>query len=249
MPDAANNPAPSAAARIRSALHRPGSPTLALDQGTLRPSLWRLLPDGALALLLDAGSPAPQPAVLELADQLSLPARQPIRALAWITGLLEPMPDAEQRSVALAIAEERPHPGLLEVGHGTVLARLRPLTAVLVDTHAATAVSAAELLAAAPDPFCLLEEAWLAHLEDSHPELLQGLRRRLPSDLRGRHAEPLSIDRWGVCLRVHTSETTTTDVRLPFSMPADSPFELGCAVRAIAGAPFRSGLRARHDAA
>lgn len=241
--------APSAAERIRSTLLRPGNPTLALDTATLRPTLRHLLPDGSLALLVDAVHVAPQPGMLELADQLILPFRQPIRALTWITGLVEPMPDAEQKSVALAIAEDRPHPELLEVGHSTALVRLRPLTALLVDTHAATSVSAEDLRAARPDPFCLLEEAWLAHLEDSHADLLQGLLRRLPSDLRGRHAEPLAIDRWGLSLRVHTSETTTTDVRLPFSIPAESPLELGCAVRALAGSPIHRRPRAHRGAA
>ncbi|WP_024795954.1 DUF2470 domain-containing protein [Tomitella biformata] len=239
----------SAAERIRSTLLRPGSPTLTLDTAaTVRPVLQHLLPDGSIALLVTDWSADPQPAMLELPDQLNLPQRQPIRSLTWITGLLETLCDAEQAAIALDIAEDRPHPELLEVGHSASLVLLRPLTAVVVDAEAATSVSIEELIAARPDPFCMLEDVWLAHLEDAHDEILQILCRRLPPALRGHRAHPLAIDRHGLSLRVQTTEDATTDVRLPFATPAQSPLELGRAVRALASCVFHRGLHARHDA-
>ncbi len=240
--------APSAAERIRSTILRAGSSTLTLDtSATVRPTLQHVLPDGTLALLIPEWSADSQPAMLELADQLNLPLHQPIRALTWITGLIESMSDAEQAATALHIAGDRPHPALLDVGHSASLLRLRPITAVLVDSHASTAVSADELLAARPDPFCLLEDAWLAHLEDTHGDLVQTLIQRLPTTLRGYPAHPLAIDRCGLSLRVQTADNTHTDVRLPFPTIAETPVELGRAVRALASCPFQRGLRARHS--
>lgn len=238
----------SAAERIRSTLLRPGDPTLTLDgAATVRPVLQHLMPDGALVLLIHDGPLAPQAAMLEIPDQLNLPRRQPVRALTWITGLLEPMSQAEQNAVALAIAEDRPHPCLLEVGHSASILRLRPLTAVLVDATAATTVAAGELLDARPDPFCMLEEVWLSHLEEAHDDILQALSRHLPPHLRGHRVQTLAIDRHSLTLRVPTSADGDTDVRLPFATTATSPIELGRAVRALAGCPFQRGLRARHS--
>lgn len=241
---------PSVAERLRSTLLRPGSPTLTFaGSQSVRPVLHHLLPDGTLALLIDGYPPAPQPAMLELVDKLNLPARKPVRALTWVTGLLETMPDAQQRATALHISHDRPNPLLLQVGYGVALLRLRPISAVLVDTQAANSVSAEELAEARPDPFCLLEDAWLAHLEQEHSEVLQAVARQLPANLRQRPVHPLAVDRHGLTLRVEKSEHASTDIRLPFATIAANPVELGRAVRALAGSPFHGGLRARHDAA
>lgn len=240
---------PTAAERVRSTLLRPGRATLSFAATeSASPLLHHLLPDGSLALLIDGYPLSAQPAMLEIIDELTLPAHQPIRTLTWITGLLETMPDAHQRALALQIADDRPHPALLRVGHDVSLLRLRPISAVLVDTHAATEVSAQELAFARPDPFCLLEDAWLSHLEQDHAEMLAGIARHLPATLRQHPVRPLAIDRHGLSLRVETSPDASTDVRLPFATVATNPAELSRAVRALAGLPFHGGLRARHDA-
>ena len=249
---------PTAAEQIRSALLRPSTPTLAIDDGSVaHPTLQHLLPDGTLALLVSntdpilTVGPPPRAAMLEITDQAALSLRQPVRSLTWITGVVETMPDADQRAVAVDIAEHRPHHDLLEVGHSATMLRLRPISAVLADGRGATAASVDELAAARPDPFCLLENTWLTHLEHVHTDLLATLARNLPSHLRRHRVRPLAIDRYGLSLRVETDDGAGgagVDVRLPFATEATSPPELSRAVRALAGCPFHRGLRARHGA-
>lgn len=57
-------------------------------------------------------------------------------------------------------------------------------------------------------------------------------------------ARPLSIDRYGVGIRVE-GQGQDHDVRVPFANPVSDVTELGRALRVLAGCPFMNGLRAR----
>lgn len=246
---------PTAAESICSALVRPGLATLAVgDDVVAQPTLQQPLDTGAVAVLvpddgtlhaaLDAAddtNPGHTPtALLEVTDSIVLSHDKPVRSVTWIAGSIERMNPACQRRIAAPISESRPYPGLLDIGHGASLVLLWPTSAVLADTHGIEVVDSADLAAARPDPFCILEDAWLSHLEDSHGDLLARLARRLPAELRHMSARPISIDRFGITLRV-ADTGHSTDVRMPFGRVARDPGELGRAVRALAWCPHPAG--------
>ncbi|GAA4804966.1 DUF2470 domain-containing protein [Tomitella cavernea] len=248
--------APTAAETICSALVRPGLTTLALDaegdecgndtETLTQPTLQHPLDTGALALLLpgtttpytdDGHTPT---GVLEITDHLVLGADRPVRSVTWLAGYLELLAPAAQRRMAVEIAETRPHEGLLDLGHSAVLAVLWPTSAVLADTHGIDVVDPTDLCTARADPFCLMEDAWLTHMELAHGDILAGLTRRLPPELRGNRVRPLAIDSHGITLRVAESladDSGTTDVRMPFGRTVRDPLELGRAVRTLARCP------------
>ncbi len=52
------------------------------------------------------------------------------------------------------------------------------------------ALTPVDIAAARPDPFCLMEDHWLAHLEAAHPEVFVGLAQHLPPELSRSPAPP-----------------------------------------------------------
>jgi hypothetical protein len=62
--------------------------------------------------------------------------------------------------------------------------------------------------------------------------------------LRRGRVRPLSLDRYGVQLRVE-SDDGDHDVRLPFAKPVDDITGLSQAIRILMGCPFLNGIRAR----
>jgi Protein of unknown function (DUF2470) len=237
-------PAPTDAERARSVVARGG---VAFLVGTGAPETAPLVhhvrADGSAVLLLRDDDPvldrireAPSgesPAMLELADHAPVDLREPVRALLWITGRLR-LPDAySARRIALQVAETRPHPDLLLLGHGATLVRLEPGSAVLSDAEGSAALAPVELAGARPDPFCRYERHWLVHLEEAHPEVLAMLARHLPPwlrDLRSSRLRPLGVDRCGLRLRVETSEDKSRgadhDVRLAWREEAKTVDDL-----------------------
>ncbi len=178
--------------------------------------------------------------LLEVTDYLVLGSDKPVRSVSWLAGYLERMPIACQRRLAVEIADTRPHEGLLDIGHGADLVLLWPTSAVLADTHGIELVDPTDLMNARPDPFSLMEDVWLTHLEQAHGDILAHLSRRLPPELRGNRVRPLAIDRFGITLRVSevlADDAGTTDVRMPFGREVHDPIELGRAVRALARCP------------
>jgi hypothetical protein len=191
--------------------------------------------DGSAVLLLPDHEPlldrvrAGEPAVmLELADRAPVDLREPVRGLLWITGWLWLPDPLAARRMALQVADVRPHERLLELGHGATLVRLGPGSAVLADGDGSAALSPVDLAAAQPDPFCRMEDHWLGHLEEAHPEVLFALARHLPAELarcRGARVRPLGVDRHGLRLRVEAPERDH-DVRLAFAKAVETPEEL-----------------------
>lgn len=221
--------------------------------------LCHLLDDGTVAIagarLAADGGQAGVPALLELTDHSPLPLRERVRALVWVRGRLHPVPPAEVEALLDRIAAEDPNPALLQVqsprsqGGGVEedrypLLRLTMESVVVADTTGAEAVPVADLLAAEPDPFCVIEATWLRHLQVAHPEVITRLATRLPPQLRRGQIHPLGIDRYGIWLRVEGGDGDR-DVRLPFHAPAHSVTALNRAVRVLMGCPFRNGLHAR----
>jgi hypothetical protein len=175
--------------------------------------------------------------MVELIDLAPVPLREPIRGLLWITGWLHNLEAAAARQLALSVAETRPDPRLLDLGHGASLLRLVPASMVVADADGTNPVSLAEFAAAEPDPFCGQEAGWLRHLEISHTDVVSLLTRHIPEQLRGGHVRPLGLDRYGLRLRVEALELDH-DVRLAFSRPITTPAELATELRRLVGCPF-----------
>jgi hypothetical protein len=250
--------APTTAERIRSTCARAGGALLAVeDAEPVTSPLHHLLDDGSIAVAvpLNAAACGGRQAVLELADYAPLPLREPVRALVWIRGRLQPVVAAAVGPLLDRIAAEDPNPALLQIQTPAskpadgdtryALLRLRIDTVVVTDASGAESVELAALLAARPDPFCEMESCWLRHLDSAHRDVVARLASKLPAPLRRGQVRPLGLDRYGVRLRVETADGDR-DVRLPFRKPVDDVTGLSQAIRLLMGCPFANGLRARH---
>ncbi|HEY5149852.1 MAG TPA: DUF2470 domain-containing protein [Mycobacterium sp.] len=237
---------PTTAERVRSACVCATAAILAAD--CVPPAtapMHHLLADGSFALTVPSDSPmadasagagtAGIAAVLELTDHAPLPLREPVRSLVWIRGRIHSVPPHALRELLDLVAAVRPDPALLEVGAGQTLLLLG------VDS-----VGLADLLTAAPDPFCEVESAWLRHLDSDRPEVVARLADKLPAGLRRGRVRPLGLDRYGMRLRVECADGDH-DVRLPFPAPVHDVGGLGRAIRILMGCPFVNGLRARRQ--
>lgn len=246
-------PAPTAAERARSLVARGGCAEIVGtgEPGPIAPLMHHVYPDGAADLLLPddsvllervRGSEGGElPVMLELTEHTPVPMPDQVRELLWIVGWLHEPTRSAARHLALRLSELRPHPRLLDVGHTATLVRLRPGSTVYSDAESSAATSADELAAARPDPFCLFEHQWLAHLDEAHPEVFTSLMRHLPSTMRladGARVRPLGVDRLGLRIRVQTP-TGDHDVRLAWSGEATTVEELRTKLGELVGCPFR----------
>ncbi|MFL0178600.1 DUF2470 domain-containing protein [Mycobacterium sp. SMC-15] len=267
---------PTSAERIRSACIR-GQALVAIadaaDAAPVNAPVCHLLRDGSVVVAVPVEDPVAQAAesgvqaMLELTDHAPLRLRERVRALAWLRGLLRPVPDREISVLLDRIAAVDPNPALLQVvsprsaSRGRdigapddsdsdvdyALLRLTPESAVLADATGAEAVDVRELLAARPDPFCAIEAHWLQHLDSAHPDMVARLAAaKLPPQLRRGQARPLAVDRYGMWLRVEAPDGDR-DVRLSFPQPVEDVLSLNRAVRALMGCPFLNGLQARRQ--
>jgi Protein of unknown function (DUF2470) len=257
--------APTTAERVRSACVRAGGALLALEsaqprQDPLVTPVHHLLADGSFALALPAGSedqprPSGSQGLLELTDYAPLPLREPVRSLVWVRGRLQEFHPAEVAEAVDLIAEEWPHPALLQVDTPRcaptdgrepryTLFRLEIASVVVTDATGADPVSVEDLLAARPDPFCAIESNLLWHLDTAHSDVVARLVSRLPTPMRRGQVRPLGLDRYGLRFRVEGKDGDH-DVRLPFHKPVDDMTGLSQAIRVLMGCPFINGLRAR----
>lgn len=251
--------APTTAERIRSACARADGAMLAVAGAEpIATPVHHLLNDGSVAttvpengVAIEAVGTGGAQAMLELTDYSPLPLREPVRSLVWIRGRLHGVPDRDVAALLDMIASEHPNPALLQVNsdpHRDTpryrLMRLEVESVVAADSTGAEAIGLGALLAARPDPFYALESCWLRHLESEHRDVVDRLAARLPVALRRGRVRPLSLDRYGVQLRVET-DGGDHDVRLPFARPVDDVTGLSQAIRLLIGCPFLNGLRAR----
>lgn len=237
-------PAPSPAERARSLVARGGTASLlGVSAPMTRPQVHHVWANGSAVLLVPDDDPllsatggAPSAdeawtagAMLELADPTPVPLREAVRGLLWVIGTLTRPDEDMARRWAARVADVRPDPALLDVGHGSTRVLLKPGSIVVADGDGTAALAPVELAAARADPFCRFETAWLAHLEDNHPEVFQALGRHLPASLREGRARPLGVDRCGLRLRVETSHGDH-DVRLAWGRDVRTPAQLCAAL-------------------
>lgn len=241
-------PAPTPAERAKTIASRdcPGTlmPTGSSNAGRVTPELHHVHASGSVSVLLRDDHPlltraaeAEVAVMFELADHAPVELREPVRGLLWITGWLRPLSMAAARARAVAIAETRPDPRLLDLGHGASLLRLTPASLVLADAEGTHSLRPHMFSAATPDPFHSYETGWLRHLEHEHADVVGQLARHLPEELQGGHIRPLGLDRFGLRLRVE-ADTGDHDVRLAFANPVHSPAQLAVEIRRLVGCPF-----------
>ncbi|MER7705407.1 DUF2470 domain-containing protein [Kitasatospora sp. NPDC097605] len=115
--------------------------------------------------------------------------------------------------------------------------RLDVAHAVLSTPYGTTAITGADLAAAAPDPLARYEAGLLTHLADGHPDALAVLTRLIdPELLAGLPAvRPLALDRYGLVLRLD-HPGGHRDVRLVFPEPARDADEFGHRVHQLVAA-------------
>ncbi|APU12204.1 MULTISPECIES: DUF2470 domain-containing protein [Actinoalloteichus] len=242
-------PSPTAAERARSMATRGRAVILPAIESAARvnPVLHHVHPDGAVSALLSRrhplvglalhGAGGELAAMIEVADTAPVALREPVRGLLWISGLLSVLPETAARAVAVNIAESRPDPRLLDVGHDMVVLRLRVASLVLADAESSGPLEVAEFASATPDPFCRFEAGWLRHLEGAHRNVVDMLARHLPEKIRGGRVRPLGLDRLGLRLRIE-DDNGDHDVRLAFARPVRDVTELSAELRRLVGCPF-----------
>lgn len=241
---------PSSAERARTIARRGGrAALLPSGESTARiaPLLHHVHANGNATLLLSDDHPLVATAwqhprgelagMLEVADPTPVRLREPIRGLLWLTGWLHLLEGQEARDEVLAVAERRPDSRLLDAGHGATVLRLNTASLVLADAEGTCSLPIEAFSAATPDPFCMLEDSWLRHLELSHRDVVGLLTRHLPEHLRGGHVRPLGIDKYGLRLRVESTDGDH-DVRLAFSCQVTTAEQLGRELRRLVGCPF-----------
>lgn len=248
---------PAPAERARTLIARGGTAAVlaAGAPGRTEPALHHVYQDGSTVLLLPEDHPLSAlveltpggevSAMIELTDTAPVALHRPVRGLLWITGWLRALSPKQARHVAMDVAAHRYDHRLLDVGHGCMLLWLHPVFAVLSDAEGTAWLTPADLAAAEPDPFCHLEQDWLRHLDQAHPDLLHILARHifvLPQGRRTR-VRPLSVDRLGLRLRIEDG-TQAHDLRLAFQRPATNPAQLATELHRLAGCPpIAHGLR------
>lgn len=246
---------PSPAERARTIARRGGRAAV-LPSGELgariAPLLHHVHPDGSAAVLLADDDPfvarawnsprAEVAAVLEVADPTAVQLREPVRGLLWLTGWMRLLDPVQARAEVLSVAEQRPDTRLLDAGHGASVLRLESASLVLSDSEGTGSVEPDLFRDATPDPFCLMEDGWLRHLEISHRDVVDTLARHLPDELRGGHIRPLGLDKYGLRLRVESTDGDH-DVRLAFSGPVTNTRHLSAELRRLVGCPFLAQQR------
>ncbi|MFD1152365.1 DUF2470 domain-containing protein [Saccharothrix hoggarensis] len=245
-------PAPHPAERARTIAARGGRAALLPSDGAdsrITPVLHHVHANGDATIVLPDEHPLVESArrgevtaMLELADQAPVPLREPVRGLLWITGWLRTLDADEARETALRVADARPDPRLLDVGHGASALTLAPASLVVADAEGTTSLRPELFAQAEPDPFAAHEDHWLRHLELSHRDVVGLLGQHLPDHLKGGHVRPLGLDRFGLRLRVEMADEDH-DVRIAFSRPVATAQELAVELRRLMGCPFLARQR------
>ncbi len=241
---------PTTAERVRTVLTRATAAQLVAGSGPpAECRVHHLLRDGTIALTVDSESsfatsvPA-GPIALELLDHDPVAAGESVRALVWIRGQTRPAAASEVRHLLDTIAAMRPDPALLDVGYDDALVLLTVDSVVFADTAGAAPVDLAGVLAARPDPFSLIERAWVHHLERHHPDMIERLRLHLPPRTRRGRIRLIGLDRYGVLVKTEGADGDR-DHRIEFFRPVADVDGLSRALRSLMAHPFTRGLRIR----
>ncbi|ETK37017.1 DUF2470 domain-containing protein [Microbispora sp. ATCC PTA-5024] len=145
------------------------------------------------------------------------------RGLLKVRGWTQPVPAAEVRATAVAIAERCPDEDLFAVveGGGPELVRVDVCQVVYLTGGESGVLDAEDYLAAAPDPLLDAAERMVRHVNEAHREQLAGTVARLTGERVG-DAWLWELDRYGATIRMGEDGL----VRVPWPALAATPAAL-----------------------
>ncbi|MEV4752985.1 DUF2470 domain-containing protein [Streptosporangium sp. NPDC049248] len=170
---------------------------------------------------------------VDLTSNRSLGEHELSRGLLKVQGWAQPVPAAEVRRTAVAIAERCPDEALFEVLEGTDGPRLLRVDVgrvIYLTGPESGVLDAEEYLGATPDPLMSEAERMLQHVNGAH-------RRQLETALCSLLAEPVpgawlwELDRFGATVRCGVEDPTL--IRLPWPSPMADAESLEQAVRCL----------------
>jgi hypothetical protein len=171
------------------------------------------------------GSMAETVATVDLVASRELDGDKRPRGLLKAQGWLSPVPAAEVRRAAIAVAEHCPDESLFDVveRHGdpgvAKLLRMDVGQVIYLVGQDSGMLDAEDYLAAGPDPLLAAAESMIRHVNGCHREQLQRAAERLAGPI-GTGVWLWELDRYGATLRAGLDDPTL--IRLPWSQPATS---------------------------
>lgn len=167
------------------------------------------------------GAPAETLVTVDLSATREVGGVERHRALLKVRGWTQPVPAAQARAAAVAIAESCPDEDLFAAVEGGAPALLRvDVCHVIYLTGGESGVLDAETyLASAPDPLLPPAERMVRHVNESHSEPLKEAAERLTGEAAHDEVWLWELDRYGATLRLGPGHL----VRVPWPAPVATP--------------------------
>lgn len=182
------------------------------------------------------GAPAETLVTVDLAVGREVGGVERPRALLKVRGWTQPVPEAEARNAAVAIAERCPDEDLFTAVEGASaggparLLRVDVCHVVYLTGQESGVLDADAYLASAPDPLLPLAERMLRHVNESHSGQVRDAVERLTGE-PAPEAWLWELDRYGATLRPGPGHL----VRVPWQAPATTAEALERAVACLIG--------------
>ncbi|GGO02557.1 hypothetical protein GCM10010116_04940 [Microbispora rosea subsp. aerata] len=176
------------------------------------------------------GAPAETLVTVDLTVSRRIGDAERPRALLKVRGWTQPVPAAQARATAVAIAEACPDEDLFEAVEGGAPALLRvDVSHVIYLTGQESGVLDAEsYLASAPDPLLSQAERMVRHVNESHSAQVREAAERLTGE-PATEAWLWELDRYGATLRPGPGHL----VRVAWPSPVTTPAALGHALTSL----------------
>ncbi|KAA9379925.1 DUF2470 domain-containing protein [Microbispora cellulosiformans] len=170
------------------------------------------------------GAPAETLVTVDLSATREVGGVERPRALLKVRGWTRPVPAAQARAAAVAIAEACPDGDLFAAVEGGAPALVRvDVCHVIYLTGGDSGVLDAETyLASAPDPLLPPAERMVRHVNGSHAQQLREAAERLTGEATPGEVWLWELDRYGATLRPGPGHL----IRVPWAAPATTPEEL-----------------------
>ncbi|MFI7032089.1 DUF2470 domain-containing protein [Microbispora rosea] len=170
------------------------------------------------------GAPAETLVTVDLTASREVGGVERPRALLKVRGWTQPVPAAETRAAAVAIAEACPDEDLFAAveGGGPALLRVDVCHVIYMTGQESGVLDAESYLASAPDPLLPLAERMVRHVNESHSRQLREAAERLTGGPAQEEVWLWELDRYGATLRPGPGHL----VRVPWPAPVATPAAL-----------------------
>ncbi|MEU8274265.1 DUF2470 domain-containing protein [Microbispora bryophytorum] len=177
------------------------------------------------------GAPAETLVTVDLTASREVGGVERPRALLKVRGWTQPVPAAETRAAAVAIAEACPDEDLLAAveGGGPALLRVDLCHVIYMTGQESGVLGAESYLASAPDPLLPLAERMVRHVNETHSRQLREAAERLTGEPAQEEVWLWELDRYGATLRPGPGHL----VRVPWPTPVVTPAALEHAVACL----------------